>query len=233
MRILCFFGVLCVMSGLLCGFNRKECDKWAQQVSMDGNLQFQLKERAIAVWPNNPQEAIQLMRESRVRCQRALDYCQRVLEKIGKLSKSDRQLPYWRYQKKEMERNLDLLTRSRNDLQQSLSSMEGELLFQKALPWYQKSQEKAQQALIESEQSTQWRYNLREWAASLERVQRLYEEAVVYAQQSLEMIAAHPEEQNWNTLQQMVAAYQEEACRYQKEARGLRNLMVGKLPGDP
>jgi hypothetical protein len=229
MKQLCVFLVLCAMPGLLCAFDRKACDKMASQVSADWNLQSTLMGQANAFWAYDKQEAVRLMRESIACGQRALERCNETLQKIAGLSKGDRRLPYWKHKQEEMERNRVVLSEGLRGLQRSLNAMLGEIVFQKALPFYQKSEERAKEALAKSEMCPQLLGNLRELIATLTEVRRLYEEAASFAQEALEAMAAHPEEAYRSALKQAILAYKEAAGVYEKEAAGWQALILGQV----
>lgn len=229
MKQLCVFLVLCAMPVLLCAFDRKACDKMVSQVSADWNLQSTLRGQAHAFWSYDKQEAVRLMRESIASGQRALERCNEMLKKIARLSKGDRRLPYWKNKQEEIERSREALSEGLRDLQQSLDTMLGEIIAEKALPFYHKSEERAKEALAKSEMCPQLLGDIRELITTLTEVRRLYEEAASFAQKALDLMTAHPAEAHRNALKQAILAYKEAASVCEKEAAGWEALISGQV----
>lgn len=197
-------------------YSSKEYEKDVKKISSEWKRHEELLQQFNRLKLEEKEQNIGLLRESIACCQRGIKYCNRILRKIGKKSKSDQK--EWKNKKEAAKQDKSHLNIESGHLQALINNTLQEVAFSKAVPLYQESEKKANLAELKNKDCVRRLNNVEEVVSVLNEVSKLYEEALFLAREALNLISPYPDEESKNVLRRAIENYGTAANKHKKEA---------------
>jgi len=219
---------------LFASFDIEDCRKVVGKIEKEKALHYDYIQQFIKLKPHEQEEGVNLLRQAIDCCEKGISLCDKVLAKIAKKPKSDRNDPWWVHIRKLCEDRKHLFAEEIASLQPAINTTLQNCRMNKAIHFYEESERKAAQAHARTGQLPAPSQNNIDLVISMtEDVIRLYEEAIASAKKSLETLLScpMPDEQSKQLLAKTIEHLQYSIDECKEFATQLRAQTLLPLEG--
>ncbi len=210
--------LLFLIPSLLYGFDEDKCQKIYANALSEWKWHEAYLNDIQNLEPNEKEIRIRILNDAIACCHRAIGYCDKILEKIAKQSKKTQRKKWCIKIKKEIKRDKNSMITEISHLQNAIAHTHQEIAFEKALPFYQESEQKTELANTKNQNCNRDLNAVEAVVATLNEIGELYRQASSAAKEALDLISPYPDEVSKNTLQQAIASYSQAAAKCEEEA---------------
>jgi hypothetical protein len=188
-----FLLLLLAPTFIFASFDQEDCRKVVGKIEKERARHYDYIQQFTNLKPHEQEEGVNLLRQAIACCEKGISLCDKVLAKIAKKPKSDRNDPWWVHTRKLCEDRKLLFAGEIASLQAAITTTLQNYRMDKAIYFYEESERKSLQAKARAGQlSTPSQHNIDLVMSVTEDVTRLYEEALASAKKSLEALLSCP-----------------------------------------
>lgn len=220
----CFFLPLFVY-----GLHEKDCKKLNTQAIKQESEYHQLVKDSLSLRPHERKKQLELLKEARECCRKAIENWNTILEDIASQPKKKRQKT-WRIElKSSCEEGKKKLERQIPQVETEINRIEGSFASNHATEIYQKAIQKATEAATLDRGCERDLLQSDKVIATLKNIAKLYEEAIDLFQDALSHISSYPSQQrNQEILKEDLQTYKEFGRQSREELANWPNFVQEK-----